>query len=90
MKYDKTVGCVDIHIDTKRIDNNIHNAQKALNMQGYIKEIAGLVPAVDEAGNGVQQQTETKKPNLDIEYSDEPAEQPFAEGEEEPAEFEEV
>ena len=33
MKYDKTVGCVDIHIDTKRIDNNIHNAQKALNMQ---------------------------------------------------------
>ena len=33
MKYDKTVGCVDIHIDTIRIDNNIRNAQKALNMQ---------------------------------------------------------
>ena len=33
MKYDKTVGCVDIHIDTSRIDNNIRNAQKALNMQ---------------------------------------------------------
>ena len=64
--------------------------EKALKMQGYIKEIAGLVPAVDEAGNGAQQQTETKKPNLDIEYSDEPAEQPFAEGEEEPTEFEEV
>ena len=33
MRYDKTVGCVDIHIDTSRIDNNIRNAQKALNMQ---------------------------------------------------------
>ena len=33
MKYDKTVGCVAIHIDTSRIDNNIRNAQKALNMQ---------------------------------------------------------
>ena len=33
MKYDKTVGCVDIHIDTSRIDNNIRNAQKAQNMQ---------------------------------------------------------
>ena len=33
MKYAKTVGCVDIHIDTSRIDNNIRNAQKALNMQ---------------------------------------------------------
>ena len=33
MKYDKTVGCVDIHIDTSHIDNNIRNAQKALNMQ---------------------------------------------------------
>ena len=33
MKYDKTVGCVDIHIDTSRIDNNIRKAQKGLNMQ---------------------------------------------------------
>ena len=33
MRYDKTVGCGDIHIDTSRIDNNIRNAQKALNMQ---------------------------------------------------------
>ena len=33
MRYDKTIGCVDIHIDTSRIDNNIRNAQKALNMQ---------------------------------------------------------
>lgn len=33
MRYDKTVGCVDIHIDTSRIDNNIRNAQKVLNMQ---------------------------------------------------------
>ena len=33
MQYNKSVGCVDIHIDTKRIDNNIRNAQKLLNMQ---------------------------------------------------------
>ena len=33
MQYNKTVGCADIHIDTKRIDNNIRNAQKLLNMQ---------------------------------------------------------
>ena len=33
MRYDKTVGCVDIHIDASRIDNNIRNAQKVLNMQ---------------------------------------------------------
>ena len=33
MRCDKTVGCVDIHIDTSRIDNNIRNAQKVLNMQ---------------------------------------------------------
>ena len=33
MQYNQTVGCADIHIDTKRIDNNIRNAQKLLNMQ---------------------------------------------------------
>ena len=33
MQYNRTVGCVDIHIDTKRIENNIRNAQKLLNMQ---------------------------------------------------------
>ena len=33
MRYNQTVGCADIHIDTKRIDNNIRNAQKLLNMQ---------------------------------------------------------
>ena len=33
MKYNRTVGCVDIHIDTKRIDDNIRNAQKLLNMK---------------------------------------------------------
>lgn len=63
---------------------------KAVKMQGYIKQIAGLIPAVDESGNGVQQ--EKRKPNLDIEYNEvednEPL--PFAESEDEPAEFEEV
>lgn len=33
MKYDKTVGSVNIHLDTSRIDENIRNAQKKLNMQ---------------------------------------------------------
>lgn len=33
MKYGKTVGCVNIRIDTERLDQNIANAQKLLNMQ---------------------------------------------------------
>ena len=33
MKYDKTVGCVDIHIDTKRIDDNLRRAQNKLDEQ---------------------------------------------------------
>ena len=33
MQYNRTVGCVQIHIDTKRIDENIRNAQKLLNMR---------------------------------------------------------
>lgn len=33
MKYNNSVGNVDIHFDTKRIDRNIRNAQKQLNMQ---------------------------------------------------------
>ena len=35
LQYNQTVGCADIHIDTKRIDNNIRNAQKLLNMQKH-------------------------------------------------------
>ena len=33
MVYKRTVGCGDIQIDTKRIDNNLKNAQIALNMK---------------------------------------------------------
>lgn len=33
MRYDKHVGCVDVRIDTSRIDNNLRNAQVKLNMQ---------------------------------------------------------
>ena len=33
MKIDSRVGSIDIKIDTKRIDKNIKNAQKLLNMQ---------------------------------------------------------
>lgn len=33
MKYSKVVGGITIQIDTKRIDNNIREAQKKLNMQ---------------------------------------------------------
>ena len=33
MRYDKTVGCVDIHIDTKRIDDNLRRAQNKLDEQ---------------------------------------------------------
>nr|DAV71652.1 MAG TPA: Minor capsid protein [Caudoviricetes sp.]DAW11427.1 MAG TPA: Minor capsid protein [Caudoviricetes sp.] len=30
MQYNRTVGCVDIHIDTKRIDENLKRAQDLL------------------------------------------------------------
>ena len=33
MLYKNTVGSVDIHIDTKRMESNLRNAQKLLNMQ---------------------------------------------------------
>ena len=33
MRYRKKVGSIDIKLDTKRIDDNILNAQKLLNMQ---------------------------------------------------------
>ena len=33
MRHSSHVGSVDIHIDTSRLENNISNAQKLLNMQ---------------------------------------------------------
>lgn len=33
MNYNKTVGSAGIHIDSERIDGNLRNAQKKLNMQ---------------------------------------------------------
>lgn len=33
MRYDKVMGCMSIHIDTKRIDENVRRAQNLLNMQ---------------------------------------------------------
>ena len=33
MKYGKTIGCVDIRLDTGRIDRNMQNAQRLLNEQ---------------------------------------------------------
>lgn len=33
MRFDKTVGSVNINLDTSRIDGNLRNAQKLLNMQ---------------------------------------------------------
>ena len=30
MQYNRTVGCVNIHIDTKRIDENLKRAQDLL------------------------------------------------------------
>lgn len=33
MKYNKTVGMVSIHIDTKRIDDNVRRAQDLLDQQ---------------------------------------------------------
>lgn len=33
MQYNRTVGCVDIQLDTKRIDENLRRAQDKLDMQ---------------------------------------------------------
>ena len=33
MRYDKVVGCIDIHIDTKRIDANLRRAQDMLDQK---------------------------------------------------------
>ena len=33
MQYKRTVGCVDIHIDTKRMDGNLSRAQDKLDIQ---------------------------------------------------------
>ena len=59
MQYNRTVGCVDIHIDTKRIDNNIRNAQKLLNMQisadcdDYIPFANGALRGAVKYPNGI-------------------------------------
>lgn len=47
MQYNQTVGCADIHIDTKRIDNNIRNAQKLLNMQ-VVADCDEYIPMAQE------------------------------------------
>ncbi len=43
MKLKTHVGNVDTHIDTKRIDNNIREAQKLLNMQ-VVADCDPLIP----------------------------------------------
>lgn len=43
MRINRHVGSVDIKIDTKRIDNNIRTAQRALNMQ-IVADCDPLIP----------------------------------------------
>ncbi len=43
MKIDNTVGSVHIKIDTKRIDDNLRNAQRLLNLQ-VVADCDPLVP----------------------------------------------
>ena len=44
MKYNKTVGIVSIHIDTKRIDDNVRRAQDALDQQ-VLNDMIPYMPA---------------------------------------------
>ena len=44
MRFNSTVGGVNIHIDTKRMDDNLRNAQKLLNMQ-VVEDSNEYVPA---------------------------------------------
>ena len=43
MKYGKTIGCVDIRLDTGRLDRNMQNAQKQLNEQ-IVADCALFIP----------------------------------------------
>lgn len=43
MRYDKVVGCIDIHIDTKRIDDNLRRAQDMLD-QKVLNDMMEYIP----------------------------------------------
>ena len=43
MRYDKVMGCMSIHIDTKRIDENVRRAQNLLDAQ-VLKDMEEYIP----------------------------------------------
>lgn len=54
MKYNKTVGCVSIHIDTKRIDDNVRRAQDILDQQ-VLNDMIPYIPFQQGAMRGATQ-----------------------------------
>lgn len=43
MRYDKVIGCINIHIDTGRIDDNLRRAQDLLD-QKVLKDMMEYIP----------------------------------------------
>lgn len=54
MRYDKVMGCVSIHIDTKRIDNNVRRAQDLLDQQ-VLNDMIPYMPFQQGALRGATQ-----------------------------------
>lgn len=54
MKYNKTVGMVSIHIDTKRIDDNVRRAQDLLDQQ-VLNDMIPYMPYQEGAMVGATQ-----------------------------------
>ena len=54
MKYNKTVGMVSIHIDTKRIDDNVRHAQDLLDQQ-VLNDMIPYIPFQQGAMRGATQ-----------------------------------
>ena len=72
MQYNRTVGCVDIHIDTKRIDENLKKAQDLLDgrvladMRNYIpNQVGDLREKTNIVGPGL---IETNTPYAHYQY----------------------
>lgn len=55
MQYNRTVGCVDIHIDTKRIDENLKRAQDLLDGR-VLNDMKEYIPMDQQKALSVVQQ----------------------------------
>ena len=68
MRYNKTVGCINIHIDTKRIDNNLRQAQDKLD-QCVLKDMTEYMPFQQGALRGATHIVEPGLISTDTPYA---------------------